>query len=138
VADGLAKAKNTSLPALERGGVLRSRAQAVQLLASKDLPDTCAVEAGTRISVWEVVMHLAKRLDEVGVPSAASLMEGASRPVDLHAAKELAYLLYQISHDKGWNQVAALFNGLATSWNDLARGPLHAPRDELPMRIEPT
>jgi putative DNA methylase len=46
-------------------------------------------------------------------------MAAAAGRVDLHAGKELAYLLYSICERKGWNQPAALFNGLGTSWNDL-------------------
>ena len=35
------------------------------------------------------------------------------------AAKELAYLLYEICRRKNWTQSAVLFNGLGTSWNDI-------------------
>ena len=42
------------------------------------------------------------------------------KPIDLDAAKELAYLLFSICEKRGWTQTALLFNGLGTSWSDLS------------------
>jgi len=47
-------------------------------------------------------------------------MAAVGSHVDLDTAKELAYLLYSICERRGWAQTALLFNGLGTSWNDLA------------------
>ena len=44
----------------------------------------------------------------------------AGQRVDLDTTKELAYLLYNVCDKKGWASSAALFNGLGTSWSDLA------------------
>jgi len=125
VADGLAKAKNTGVQELQRSGVLHSGGAKVRLLAPGEYPDTYAVESGQHLSVWEVVFHLVKRLDEVGTAAAATFLARARDRVDLHAARELAYLLYTISQQKNRPQVATLFNGLGTAWNDLeaATGP---------------
>ena len=49
------------------------------------------------------------------------LMAAARDKVDLDAVKELAYLLFSIAEKKGWAETALLFNGLGTSWSDLAR-----------------
>jgi putative DNA methylase len=119
VADGLAKAKNASVAGLERSGVLRAVAGSVRLLAPADLPAGYRVETDRRTPTWEVVLHVARALHEVGAEAAAALMAAAAARVDLHAGKELAYLLYSICEHKGWTQPAALFNGLGTSWNDL-------------------
>lgn len=78
-----------------------------------------------RVSVWEVVVRLAKALNEQGGEEAARLMALAGQRVDLDTAKELAYLLYRMCEQKGWTDSALLFNGLGTSWSDLvsvARG----------------
>jgi putative DNA methylase len=119
VADGLARAKNTSLLRLERHGVLRTGAGVVQLLAPADLGRGYRPGDAEWVCLWEVVLHLAKRLHEEGSPAAAALMDVAARRVDLRAGKELAYLLYSICQLRRWPRPAALFNGLGTSWNDL-------------------
>jgi len=72
-----------------------------------------------RISVWEVVLHVAKVLDEHGADAAAALLAAAGQRVDLDTAKELTYLLYSICERNGWARSGLLFNGLGTSWLDL-------------------
>ncbi len=119
VADGLAKAKNTSVTSLERSGVLRAGAGSVRLLAPADLPAGYRIETDRWTPTWEVVLHLARALNQDGAQAAATLMAAAADRVDLPACQELAYLLYRICERKGWPQPAALFNGLGTSWNDL-------------------
>jgi putative DNA methylase len=119
-AETLSKAKNTSLAGLERGGVFRARAGRARLLSVDDLPERYDPERDDRISIWEVVLRLAKALAEAGADDAARIMAASGERVDLDTAKELAYLLYSICERKGWAQPALLFNGLGTSWNDLA------------------
>jgi putative DNA methylase len=118
-ADGLAKAKNTNVAALQRSGAVRSGGSRVALLAPEDYPEDHRVDRERQVSVWEVVLHLAKRLDEQGAARAAVLLAQARDLVDLQAGRELAYLLYTISQQKSRPQAAALFNGLGTAWNDL-------------------
>jgi putative DNA methylase len=71
------------------------------------------------VSEWEVVLHLAKRLGELGSGAAAQLMAAARSIVDLDAVRELTYLLFSIAEKRGWAEIALLFNGLGTSWSDL-------------------
>jgi putative DNA methylase len=120
VAETLSKAKNTSIAGLERAGVLRSRAGKVRLLSVSELPGDYDPGRDDRVSEWEVVRHLAKRLSEEGGDSAAGLMAAARSVVDLDAVRELAYLLFSIAEKQGWAEIALLFNGLGTSWSDLA------------------
>ncbi len=119
VAETLSKAKNTSLAGLERGGVFQARAGKARLLSVEDLPAHYDPGRDERVSVWEVVIRLAKALTESGADEATQIMAAASPRVDLDTAKELAYLLYSICERRGWAQTALLFNGLGTSWNDL-------------------
>jgi putative DNA methylase len=118
-ADVLARATNTSIPGLERGGVFRAVAGRARLLAPSDLSAGWDPARDARISVWEVVLRAAHALQEQGSSEASRLLAAAAERVDLDTAKELAYLLYSICERKGWAQLGLLFNGLGTSWNDL-------------------
>jgi putative DNA methylase len=118
-ADSVAQLKNTSVRGLERRGVLRARGGSVQLLSPAVLPRGSGLRDDAAPGVWEVVLHLAKRLGEDGVAAAATLLADASGRVDAHACRELAYLLYGSAGRRGRSQDAALFNALGTSWNDL-------------------
>lgn len=120
VAETLSKAKNTAVGALERAGVLVAGAGRVRLRSIADLPADYDPVADERWSEWEILLHLAKRLKEQGAPEAARLMAAARTVVDLDAVRELAYLLFSIAEKNRWADVALLFNGLGTSWSDLA------------------
>lgn len=47
-------------------------------------------------------------------------MAAAGTRIDLDTAKELTYLLYSICERRGWASTGLLFNGLGSSWNDIA------------------
>lgn len=118
-AETLSKAMDTSVAGLDRAGVLKARAGIVRLLSPAELPEAYDPLADDRISVWEVVMHLAKRLDEQGIDAAAQLMAAAKSRVDLDTAKELAYLLFSICEKRNWAKTALLFNALGSSWREI-------------------
>lgn len=120
-AETLSKAKNTSVAGLERAGVLQSRAGRVTLHSPADVPDDYDPIGDDRVSIWEIVLHLAKRLDERGGEDAARLMAAARDQVDLDTAKELTYLLFSLAEGRGWAKTALLFNGLGQSWSDLTK-----------------
>jgi putative DNA methylase len=120
VAETISKAKNTSIAGLERAGVLKSAGGKVRLLSVQDLPASYDPGRDDRVSEWEIVLHLAKRLSEQGSESAARLMAAARAVADLDAVRELAYLLFSIAEKRGWTETALLFNGLGTSWSELA------------------
>jgi putative DNA methylase len=119
-AETLSKAKNTSIGGLERAGVLWSRGGRVRLLSVRDIPGDYEPGRDDRVSEWEIVLHLAKALSEQGGEAAARLMLAAKAVVDLDAVRELAYLLFSIAEKRGWAETARLFNGLGTSWSDMA------------------
>ena len=127
VAETLSKAKNTSIAGLEHAGVLTSRAGKVRLLSAADLPAIYDPAADDRASEWEVLLHLAKRLSEQGADAAAQLLAAAKSVVDPDAVRELAYLLFSIAEKRGWAEIALLFNGLGTSWPDLAEASRRLP-----------
>lgn len=119
-ADELSRATNTSVDGLERAGVFWSRGGKARLLKPAELSHAWDPASDVRISVWEVVLRLAKALSTSGADEAARLMAAAGQRIDLDPAKELAYLLFSICERRGWTQTALLFNGLGTSWSDLS------------------
>ncbi|MEU4594314.1 DUF1156 domain-containing protein [Micromonospora aurantiaca (nom. illeg.)] len=120
-AETLAKAMNTSVAGLERAGVLRARAGKVKLIAPEDLSDTYDPAGDERVTVWEIVAHLLRRLEDRGVDAAAQFMADAQPYVDMDAVKELGYLLYSICDKQAWAPQAVQFNNLITSWSDVDR-----------------
>ncbi len=118
-AETLANAQNTSVAGLDRSGVVRSRGGHVALLAPAALPEGYDPSKDDHITLWEVVIHLAKAVDESGLDEAGRILNAASSRLDVGPAKELAYLLYSIAERKGWSQIAQKFNDLATSWPEI-------------------
>ncbi|WP_433243500.1 DUF1156 domain-containing protein [Streptosporangium sp. CA-135522] len=120
-AETLSRAMDTTVAGLDRSGVLKSRGGIVQLLSPHELPSDYDPQADDRISVWEVVMHLARRLDEKGIGKAGQLMAAAKLRIDLDTAKELAYLLFSICERRNWAKTALLFNALGSAWSEIEK-----------------
>ena len=119
-ADTLARAVNTSIGGLERGGIFSARGGDARLLSPANLSVDWDPLTEQRLSVWEVTVRIAKCLDEEGGQAAASLMARAGQRVDVNAVQELAYLLFRVCEMAGRSKDALLFNGLGTSWADLS------------------
>ncbi|YCH09993.1 hypothetical protein ACTAQJ_10725 [Arthrobacter sp. alpha11c] len=124
-AENQATALNTSIPGMERGGILSSRAGKVQLFAPANLPNDYDPRRDQRLSVWEAGLHSARVLESKGVEAAgqlvASLKQTPGLRIDLDAVKELAYLLYAIAERRNWSSIGQTFNNLATAWPDILR-----------------
>ncbi|RPK49464.1 hypothetical protein EES37_07455 [Streptomyces sp. ADI91-18] len=118
-ADNMARGRNTSVEGVQRGGIFRAVAGKARLIPFAELSSDWHPETDERISLWEVVLHLAKALDEDGGGAAARLMAAARTRVDIDVAQELAYLLFSLCEKRGLTQDAILFNGLGQSWSDL-------------------
>lgn len=117
-ADVLARAVNTSVAGMERGGVLVSREGEVALRRPADLPATWNPETDDRISVWEVTCHLARALTTTGVEGAARLLAAVARRggVEADAVQRLSYRLYELAQHQH-PEDAGLFNALGTEWS---------------------
>ncbi len=133
-ADNLARARNTSVDAMDREGTLTSRAGNVQLLKPEDLSAEYDVAADLNVSGWEVLHHLIKILERDGIVPAGDFLSAAvsrsEADVDADLVKELAHLLFRIAESNGWTRDALSFNTLVSSWPeiiDAARGT-HAER----------
>jgi putative DNA methylase len=128
-ANNIANARNTTVEAMDRGGILTSAAGKVTLLAPAALPADYDPSADEQISAWEVLHHMIAALERGGITEAAQLLAAAGSrtdgPVDADLVKELAFLLFPIAEKNGWTQDALTFNTLATAWPEI----VHAARD---------
>ena len=119
-AETLASARNASIDALRRSGVLNAGGGRVSLIAPPDLPDDYDPRTDDRISHWEVVLHLARALETGGLDSTGRLLAGArERGLDGDALRSLAYRLYDLAEKHGRTRDGGLFNGLGSSWPEI-------------------
>lgn len=118
-AEVLFTATDTSLDGLRRAGIVDSRAPKVWLIEPTDLPDGWDPLTDAHTPVWEVTMHMLKRLDVGGERAAAGLLVRVSGLGD--TARDLAYRLADICERKRWAKLALAFNGLVVSWPEIAR-----------------
>ena len=120
-AETLASARNASIDALKRSGVLTSGGGRVGLIAPADLPDDYDPRTDDRISHWEVVLHLARALDRRGIDEAGRILSAAAeRGLGTDILQSLAYRLYSLAEKHGWTEAGLLFNALGGSWPEIA------------------
>ncbi|UBH05864.1 hypothetical protein K8P10_001375 [Leucobacter sp. Psy1] len=137
-AETLANAKNASIDGLRRSGVLRSGGGKVALLAPGELPEGYDPAKDDRISLWEVVLHLARALDDErgGLDAAGRILQRAeARGIDGAAAHQLSYLLHQISEKKGRTAAQILFNDVAASWPEIRAAARAAEKEAAPAAV---
>ncbi len=118
-ADQLARATNTSIIELTRGGVFEAIAGNARLVRPEEMSSTWDPQIDKSISIWEVAMQIANAVTELGLDVASNLLTKSSTRIDVQSVKELSYLLFSISEKQGWMDSAILFNALGTSWNSL-------------------
>ncbi len=117
-ADVLARATNTSVDGLIRGGVFRAIAGRATLQAPDQMQkgwDPATDESESVIGkLWFALPHAVD--EQRALRRRRSLMAAAGQRVELDTAKEFAYLLFSIAvcEKKGWTESAILFNGLGS------------------------
>jgi putative DNA methylase len=119
VADTLSKAKNTSVGGMVDAGILVSGRGKVRLRKPSELPPDWEPEKDTRLTVWEMIHHLIRELEDGGESRAASLLARLGSKAEV--ARELAYRLFTICERKKRPQEALAYNGLVQSWPEIAR-----------------
>jgi putative DNA methylase len=135
-AETLANAKNASVAGLARAGVISSGGGKVKLFSPEELPEGYDPMTDDRISLWEVVFHMAKALNDTGLDAAGRILARAEeRELDMTAAHELAYRLYAISEKRGLTQTGILFNTLGSSWPEV-RAAAKATASDAPQSID--
>lgn len=119
VAEMLSKAKNTSVAALDHAKIVKSKSGKVRLLRPEELSPEWDPQSDTRLTVWEVVHHLIRRLEKDGESGAAELVAVLGGMAE--TARELAYWLYTVCERKKRAQEAFSYNGLVQSWPEVVR-----------------
>jgi putative DNA methylase len=118
-ADQLARSSDTSIGALERGGVFIGKAGRAKLLSPSLLDGPWDPETDDKISIWECVVRLAGIMSREGADSVAKLLPSVEKRVGLDPVKELGFLLFHEAEKKGDTKDAIMFNGLVGAWGDL-------------------
>lgn len=121
-AEQLSKAKNTSVAEMadaRTGGIVTARAGKVKLTRPADLPDGWDPDTDPRLTVWEMVHHLIRRMDEGGESAAAELV--AKLGARAEVARELAYRLYAVCERRKRATDALAYNALVQSWPEIVR-----------------
>lgn len=119
IADQLARSSDTTIGALERGGIFEAKGGKAQLLSPTRLDGAWNPEADERVSVWEATVRLAAVMAKDGADKVAALLPGVQTKVSLDAVKELGFLLFHEAEKKRDTRDAILFNGLIGAWGDL-------------------
>lgn len=119
IADQLARSSDTSIGALERGGIFEARGGKARLLSPTQLEDAWDVGGDERVSVWEATVRLAAVMAKNGADAVAALLPVVQTRVNLNAVKELGFLLFHEAEKKRDTKDAILFNGLVSAWGDV-------------------
>jgi putative DNA methylase len=118
-AEQLSKSKNTSVEGMVEAKIVSSKAGKVRLLRPQELPPDWDPLRDSRLTVWEVVHHLVRRLESGGETAAAEVVSVLGGVAEV--ARELAYRLYTICERKKRAQEALSYNGLVQSWPEIIR-----------------
>ncbi|MDE0497120.1 MAG: DUF1156 domain-containing protein [Acidimicrobiaceae bacterium] len=122
-ADTLARAKNTSLAGIEASGVGEARGGKFRLHERQELSAGWQPAEDDRFTIWEALQYLVAALER-SESEAADLLHTLGGNGD--RARQLAYLLYQTAHDRGWAAEANAYNSLIAAWPSLREGALAA------------
>lgn len=119
IADQLARSSDTSIGALERGGIFEAKGGKARLLSPSQLESTWDPAADEHVSVWEATVRLAAVMAKDGADKVAELLPAVQTRVNLDAVKELGFLLFHEAEKKKDTKDAILFNGLVSAWGDV-------------------
>lgn len=112
-ADGLARAKNTSLGGIQDSGIGEARAGKFRLYERSELDPEWTPVADDRLTVWEATQHLVAALER-SESEAAALLHQLGGYAD--RARQLSYVLFQKATENGWADEAGAYNTLITAW----------------------
>ncbi len=119
-AEGLSKAKNTSVGGMKEAGILGSTGGRVWLLRPSDMPEGWDPLADSRLVVWEALHHLVRVLETDGEQAAAGLVRKLGSGM-AETARDLCYRLYVLCERKKRSDEARAYNGLVRSWPEIKR-----------------
>lgn len=119
IADQLARSSDTTLGALERGGIFIAKGGRARLLSPTDLNGPWDPRQDDRVSIWETTVRLAGIMAKDGADRVAEALARIEDRVDLDAVKELGFLLFHEAEKKKDTKDALMFNGLVSAWGDV-------------------
>jgi putative DNA methylase len=116
IAETLSKAKNTSVEGIRVAGIGTHGRGKVRLFKPEELPADWSPDDDKRLTVWDMVHHLIRTLEQ-GEEVAAGLLAQLGTRADI--ARELAYRLYSICERKKRSADALRYNALVQSWPEI-------------------
>lgn len=115
----LTTAKNTSDRALFASGVFKDMKGKAGLTPREELPSGWSPAGDKTLTVWECVQHTARVLNAADGGGEAAAVLVAQMGPKADEARALAYRLFEIATNKGWNAEALVYNELAQEWTKL-------------------
>lgn len=115
----LANAKNIPVSSLFKSRVFQDLHGKTSLTPREALEQNWSPATDKTPTIWECVQHTARVLnaEDGGAEAAAKLV--AAMGSQAEDARALAYRLYEIASQKGWNAEALVYNELAQEWAHL-------------------
>jgi len=118
-AQNIATARNVTVEGVRDAGILETGGGKVRLLRIDELEADWSPTADARCTVWEVVHHLIKRLNDGGEEAAAKLLKEVGGLGE--DARTLCYRLYTLCEQKKWADEARAYNTLIGVWPGLTK-----------------
>ena len=111
----LANAKNISVDALDKAGLLRSEKGTVELLTREDIADmkASAIHPYSWLNTQQCVKAYSQKGNE-GVSRVFALLSDS----EIADVKSLCYQLFSIADRKGWANEALAYNSVISCWED--------------------
>lgn len=116
-AETLALSINVSVEGVAEAGIIQSGGGKVRILSLEELPEDWSPVDDNRLTVWEIVHHLARRLDKDGIDGAATILKQVGGLAE--DARALCYRLYTICEQNKWADEGRTYNNLITEWSTL-------------------
>ena len=113
-ADTLSRAKNTTLDALLRAGMVISHSGRVALVQREALPTLAPTGAPLTVPDWVVAQWMIRALLTQSEAAAGQWLRRFASRGD--AIRDLAYRLYSVADRQGWSTVAQDYNALVMAW----------------------
>lgn len=123
-ANTLANALAIGVNGLQEAGILTAKGGKVQLIPRDDLDEGWDALTDPRLTRWECVQHLIRRLEQQGEPAAAELLasiEQLKGSEFCETLRDLAYRLYNTCERKSWAGEARSYNGLVVNWPEIGQ-----------------
>ena len=117
-AEILSKAKVTSVDGMVEAGIIASKGGKVRLLKPQELAADWDPKGDTRLTAWEAVHHLIRRLQADGERGAAETVAALGGGT-AETARELCYRLYTLCERKKRAADALAYNSLVQSWAEI-------------------